>query len=277
MHRLAIHTMTTKPWDLPTAVAKYSAAGVRGVGLWRQWLAGRPLAASRALLDDHGLTAVSLVRGGFFPGLTAAERQAALDDNRRALDEAAAVGAPQVVLVCGAKPELSLPENRRQIADGIAACTGHAAALGVKLAIEPLHPMFADCRSAVNTIGQCNDMIDQLGDEWVGIAADVYHIWWDPQLEAEIRRAGRRVVGFHVCDWLTPTTDFLNDRGLMGEGCIDIRGLRQMVEDTGFNGPIEVEIFSARHWARDQDQFLADILTAYQNHVATPGALTIPD
>lgn len=277
MHRLAIHTMTTKPWDLPTAVAKYSAAGVRGVGLWRQWLDGRPLTASRALLGDHGLTAVSLVRGGFFPGLTAGERQAALDDNRRALDEAAAVGAPQVVLVCGAKPELSLPENRRQIADGIAACIGHAAALGVKLAIEPLHPMFADCRSAVNTIGQCNDMIDQLGDEWVGIAADVYHIWWDPQLEAEIRRAGRRVVGFHVCDWLTPTTDFLNDRGLMGEGCIDIRGIRQMVEDTGFNGPIEVEIFSTRHWARDQDQFLADILTAYQNHVAAPGAPAIPD
>ena len=181
--RLAIHTMTTKPWDLPTAVAKYSAAGVRGVrgvGLWRQWLDGRPLAESRALLDDHGLKAVSLVRGGFFPGLTVAERQAALDANRRALDEAAAVGAPQVVLVCGAKPELGLAENRKQITDGIGACIDHAASAGVKLAIEPLHPMYADCRSAVNTIGQCNDMIDQLGSDHVGIAADVYHIWWDP-------------------------------------------------------------------------------------------------
>jgi sugar phosphate isomerase/epimerase len=267
MQRLAIHTMTTKPWDLTTAVRKYSAAGVHGVGLWRQWLDGRPPAESRALLDDHGMRAVSLVRGGFFPGLTTAERQAALDDNRRALDEAASVGAPQVVLVCGAKPELSLAENRRQITDGIAACIDQAAALGVMLAIEPLHPMYADCRSAVNTLGQCNDMIDQLGDAWVGIAADVYHIWWDPQLEAEIRRAGKRIIGFHVCDWLTPTNDFLNDRGLMGEGCIDIKGIRRMIEATGFNGPIEVEIFSTRHWQRDQDDFLADILAAYKQHV----------
>jgi sugar phosphate isomerase/epimerase len=235
--------------------------------LWRQWLEGRALGESRALLDDHGLKAVSLVRGGFFPGLSQPERQAALDDNRRALDEAAAVGAPQVVLVCGAKPGLSLAENRSQITEGIAACIDHAAAVGVKLAIEPLHPMYADCRSAVNTLGQCNDMIDQLGDAWVGIAADVYHIWWDPQLELEIRRAGSRIIGFHVCDWLTPTTDFLNDRGLMGEGCIDIKGIRRMVEDTGFDGPIEVEIFSTRHWARDTDDLLAAILSAYQQHV----------
>lgn len=267
LDRLAIHTMTTKPWDLPTAVRNYSAAGVRGVGLWRQWLEGRTLAESRALLDDHGMQAVSLVRSGFFPGIDEKERQAALDDNRRALDEAAAVGAPQVVLVCGAKPELSLAENRRQITDGIAACIPHAAALGVKLAIEPLHPMYADCRSAVNTIGQCNEMIDQLGEAWVGIAADVYHIWWDPTLATEIKRAGKRIIGFHVCDWLTPTQDFLNDRGLMGEGCIDIKGIRGMVEAAGFDGPIEVEIFSNRLWATDQDRFLAKIITAYQQHV----------
>lgn len=265
--RLAIHTITTKQWDLPTAVKKYAAAKVAGIGIWRQWLEGRTLAESRALLADHGIQAVSLVRGGFFPGLDAKERQAALDDNRLALDEAAAVGAPQVVLVCGAKPELSLAENRKQITDGIAACIDHAATVGVKLAIEPLHPMYADCRSAVNTIGQCNDMIDQLGSDHVGIAADVYHIWWDPQLEREIRRAGNRIIGFHVCDWLTPTTDFLNDRGLMGEGCIDIKGIRAMVEAAGFDGPIEVEIFSTRHWSRDPDEFFQDILTAYQNHV----------
>ena len=267
LDRLAIHTMTTKPWDLPTAVRKYSSAGIRGVGLWRQWLEGRSLSESRALLDDHGMQTVSLVRSGFFPGLDAKERQTALDDNRRALDEAAAVGAPQVVLVCGAKPELSLTENRKQITDGIAACIPHAESLGVKLSIEPLHPMYADCRSAVNTIGQCNDMIDQLGESWVGIAADVYHIWWDPMLETEIHRAGKRIIGFHVCDWLTPTNDFLNDRGLMGEGCIDIRGIRKMVESSGFDGPIEVEIFSSRLWATDQDQFLSNIITAYQQHV----------
>lgn len=267
LSRLAIHTMTTKPWDLPTACAKYSAAGVPGVGLWRQWLDARPLAESKRMLDDHGLKAVSLVRSGFYPYLNETEKLAAFDDNIKALDEAAAVGASQVVLVCGAKPELSLPENRRHITEGIASLVEHAGHVGVKLSIEPLHPMYADCRSAVNTIGQCNDMIDQIGDEWVGIAADVYHIWWDPQLEQEVKRAGQRIIGFHVCDWMTPTADMLNDRGLMGEGCIDNRGIRKLVESAGFDGPIEVEVFSTRHWERDQDEYLADIIAAYKEHV----------
>ncbi|MFP4674233.1 MAG: sugar phosphate isomerase/epimerase family protein [Opitutales bacterium] len=267
LSRLAIHTMTTKPWDLPTACRKYAAAGIPALGVWRPWLEGRPLNESRALLDDHGLQAASLVRGGFFPWINDAEKQSSHDDNRRALDEAAALGAPHVVLVCGAKPELSLSENRRQITEGIAALTGHAAATGVQLAIEPLHPMYADCRSAVNTIGQCNDMIDTIGSDTVGIAADVYHIWWDPQLETEIKRAGRRIIGFHVCDWMTPTNDFLHDRGLMGEGCIDNSGIRRLVESTGFNSWIEVEVFSTRHWNRDQDEYLADIIEAYKQHV----------
>ena len=119
----------------------------------------------------------------------------------------------------------------------------------------------------MNTIGQANDIIDQVGDEWVGIAADVYHIWWDPQLEGEITRAGSRIIGFHVCDWLTPTNDFLNDRGIMGEGCINIRGIRQLVEATGFQGWIEVEIFSDRYWAADQDKYLTQIKNAYLQHV----------
>jgi len=265
--RLAIHTMTTKPWDLPTACAKYAGAGVPGVGVWREWLHGRSLAESRKLLDGNGLAAASMVRGGFFPAPDAPERQAAIDDNRRALDETAAIGADQLVLVCGARPELSLAENRRQIADGIAACVDHAKSVGVRLAIEPLHPMYADCRSAVNTVGQCNDMIDAIGDGIVGIALDVYHVWWDPRLKDEIARAGRRIFGFHVCDWMTPTQDLLADRGLMGEGCIDIPGIRASVEAAGFDGWIEVEVFSARHWSRDQDAYLGDIVEAYEKHV----------
>lgn len=267
LDRLAIHTMTTKLWDLPTACSKYSNAGAPGIGLWRQWLASRPLQESRRILDDHGLKAVSLVRGGFFPYLDDKQKYQALDDNTKALDEAAAVGAPQVVLVCGAEPTLSLPENRRHITEGIAYLVEHAEKVGVKLSIEPLHPMYADCRSAVNTIGQCNDIIDQIGSDWVGIAADVYHIWWDPSLEKEVTRAGNRIIGFHVCDWMTPTGDMLNDRGLMGEGCIDNRGIRQLVESTGFSGPIEVEIFSTRHWESDQDEYLEKIIQAYQEHV----------
>jgi sugar phosphate isomerase/epimerase len=261
--KLAIHTMTTKPWDFPTACSKYAQAGIKGVGVWRAWLEGRPLAESKKILDDHGLSAVSLVRGGFFVGKDAAARQKAHDENKRCLDEAAAIGAPQVVLVCGALPGIPLTEARQQITAGIAACVAHAAQCGVKLAIEPLHPMYASDRSAVNTIGQANDIIDQTGSEWVGIAADVYHIWWDPHLPQEIKRAGSRIIGFHVCDWLSPTKDLLNDRGLMGEGCIDIPTLRQLVEATGFKGFNEVEIFSDRWWAQDQDHYLNQIKEAY--------------
>lgn len=264
---IAIHTITTKAWDLPTAAKKYSAAGVRGIGIWRQWLEGRPLAESRQILDDYGLTAVSLVRSGFFPHLNPAEKQSALDDNLLALDQAAALAAPQVVLVCGAKPELPISESRRHIEEGLAACLPHAQALDIKLAIEPLHPMYADCRSAINTLGQTNDLLDRLDHPQLGIAADVYHLWWDPNLAQEIERAGSRICAFHVCDWLTPTNDFLNDRGLMGDGCIDIKGIRRQVEATGFNGWNEVEIFSTRWWSHDPDDYLAKILQAYQQHV----------
>jgi sugar phosphate isomerase/epimerase len=267
LDRLAIHTMTLKSWDLPTACAKFSAAGVKGVGLWRQWLEGRPLSESRQVLDDHGCRAVSLVRGGFFAHATPAAREAARADNLKAIEEAVAVGAPQIVLVCGADPALPIAESRRYIAKGLADLIPAAQAAGVRLAIEPLHPMYADCRSAINTIGQCNDLIDELGDETLGIAADVYHIWWDPDLEREIKRAGQRIIAFHVCDWLTPTSDFLNDRGLMGEGCIRIPEIRAAVEATGFQGPLEVEIFSTRWWAADPDLYLQEILSAYQKHV----------
>lgn len=267
LDKCAIHTITTKQWDLPTACERFSRAGVRGVGVWRQWLDGRPLAESQKMIADAGLVPVSLVRGGFFPGVTEADRQTAIDENRRCLDEAAAIGADQVVLVCGASPKIPLPEARRQITEGIAACVPHARSLGVKLAIEPLHPMYADCRSAVNTVGHANDIIDQTSEEWVGIAVDVYHVWWDPQIEFEIARAGRRICGFHVCDWRTPTVDFLNDRGLMGEGCIDIPYLRGLVEAAGFDGFNEVEIFSDRLWAMDPDAYLEAIVKAYLEHV----------
>ena len=265
--RLAIHTMTTKPWSIETAVQKYTAAEVPGITVWRQWLEGRELPQVRTLLDDHGLKVAAHCRGGFFPAMTFHDRQAAIDDNKRCIDEAAAIGAPMVVLVCGAVPGQPLTDSRQQITDGIAACLDHAKANNIKLAIEPLHPMYADDRSAVNTLGQANDICDVLQSPLVGIAADVYHLWWDPALEQEIARAGSRICGFHVCDWLTPTSDLLLDRGLMGEGCIDIPQIRQWIEATGFDGFIEVEIFSERHWEFDQDSFLSKIKQAYLNHV----------
>ena len=269
LDRLCIHTITTKPWAIETSAAKFAAAGVKGITVWRDALAGRDIARTGQGLRDHGLAVVSLCRGGFFPAVTATARQAALDDNRRAIAEAHALGAPLVVLVCGAVPGQPLAESRRQISDGIAALLPDCHASGVKLAIEPLHPMYADTRSAVNTLAQANDMVEQLRSPLVGVAVDVYHVWWDPALEAEIARCGRlgALFAYHVCDWRTPTLDLLNDRGLMGEGCIPLRQIRGWVEATGFRGFNEVEVFSTRLWAVDQDEYLQKIVQAYRNHV----------
>jgi sugar phosphate isomerase/epimerase len=263
LSRLCIHTITTKPWSLAQAVEGYARAGVPGVTVWRQWLEPLGLAESAKLLRGSGLDVVSLCRGGFFPAETAAGRRDAIDDNRRAIEEAAAIGAPLIVLVCGAVPGMDLVEARKQISEGIAACVEDAQAAGVRLSIEALHPMYADSRSAVNTLRQANDMVEALATPSVGVTVDVYHLWWDPDLEAEIRRAGRNILSFHVCDWRTPTRDLLNDRALMGDGCIDIRRIRGWVEETGFSGYIEVEIFSDEHWAGDQAAFVEKIKAAY--------------
>ena len=268
LSRLCIHTITTKPWDIETAARRFSQAGVGGITVWRDALEGRDIKRTGNMLRDCNLKIVSLCRGGFFPALESSGREAAIDENRRAIDEAASLGAPLVVLVCGAVAGQSLNDSRKQIHDGIAAILPHAEAAGVRLAIEPLHPMYADSRSAINTLAQANDLAEDLNSPWVGVAVDVYHLWWDPSLEREIRRCGENgnLSAFHICDWKTPTTDLLNDRGLMGEGCINIRQIREWVEAAGFNGFNEVEIFSSRYWAEDQSVFLDQIKQAYLEH-----------
>jgi len=269
LDRLCVHTITTKPWAIETSAAKFAQAGVKGITVWRDTLAGRDIAKTGQLLRDHGLSVVSLCRGGFFPAATATDRTKAIDDNRQAVAEAHALGAPHVVLVCGAVPGQPLAESRKQILDSIAAVLPDCQAAGVKLAIEPLHPMYADSRSAVNTLAQANDMVATLRSPFVGVAVDVYHLWWDPALETEIARCGRlnALFAYHVCDWRTPTVDLLNDRGLMGEGCIPLRQIRGWVEATGFRGFNEVEVFSTRLWATDQDDYLKQIVQAYRDHV----------
>ena len=268
LSRLCIHTITTKPWPIETAIERFSAQGVGAMTVWRDALEGRDIAAAGKRVRDAGMDVVSLCRGGFFPAETAATRQEALDDNRRAIDEAAALGAPLVVLVCGAVPGQPLDVSRGQIRDGIEAVLPHAQAAGVKLGIEPLHPLYADSRSAVNTMAQANDIAEKINSPFVGVVVDVYHLWWDPDLETEIRRCGQmgKLFAFHVCDWRTPTEDMLNDRGLMGEGCINIRQIRGWVEEAGFDGYNEVEIFSNRYWAMEQEQFLERIVEAYTKH-----------
>ena len=265
LSRLSIHTMTTKPWSLEQSVTNYARAGVRGITVWRQHLAPYGASAGARMLKNADLTCTALCRGGFFPAMDHAGRLQALDDNRRAIADAAALGAPMVVLVCGAVPGMPLAEARRMVEDGIRAVEPEARAAGVVLAIEPLHPMYAADRSCITTLGESRRLCERIASPFVKIALDVFHVWWDPELEAEIARCGAAnlIAGFHLCDWRAPLRDMLNDRSLMGDGCIPIRDIRQQVRATGFTGWDEVEIFSDELWSLDQSEVLARILAAY--------------
>ena len=267
--RLCIHTITTKPWKIEEAAKHFADAGVKGITVWRDALEGRNIKATGNMLRNHDLNIVSLCRGGFFPSKDIYKRKLAIDDNRKAIEEAAALGTSMIVLVCGAEPSQSLEESRKQIHDGIAAILPDAQAAGIKLAIEPLHPMYADTRSAINTLAQANDMAEIFNSPFVGVAIDVYHVWWDATLEQEIKRCGKNnnLFAFHVCDWKLLTTDLLNDRGLMGEGCIPIKQITEWVDMTGFQGFREVEIFSNSYWKEDQHIFLEKIIRAYKEYV----------
>ena len=266
LNRLCIHTITTKPWTIEESIEKYARAGVKGITIWRDTLENRNRKEIGKKIEDAGLEIISMCRGGFFPKATAEERQISIKDNLALIDEAAEVGAPLIVLVCGAEPTLSLDQSRNQITEGIIQMNSYAREKGVKLAIEPLHPMYADTRSAVNTMEQANDMCEEINDGNVGIAVDVYHLWWDHHLKEQISRAGAKnnIMAFHTCDWKSPTTDLLLDRGLMGEGIAPIREIRSWVEQAGFNGFIEVEVFSENHWKKDQNIFLGEIIEAYK-------------
>lgn len=269
LSKCAVHTITTKPLAIEAAIEQYAAAGFGGITVWRDAFQGRDLNKVKGQIGDAGLETVALVRGGFFCHGKADERQKAFADNRLAIREAEVLGAPMVVLVCGARPGQSLEDSRRQIRDGIGEILPHAEAAGVKLAIEPLHPMYADDRSAINTMASANEVAEYFKSDYVGVAVDVYHVWWDPDLKAQIQRCGKNgnLLAFHVCDWRTPTEDLLLDRGLMGDGCIDIPTIRGWVEDAGFDGFNEVEIFSKRHWQEDQAQWITKIRDAYLTSV----------
>jgi sugar phosphate isomerase/epimerase len=266
--KLCIHTITTKPWGIEVAAENYAAAGIKGITVWRDALESRNIRHTGQMLRKLDLTVVSLCRGGFFADKDLSGRKSAIDDNKKAIEEAAELGAPMLVLVCGAHPAQPLEESRKQICEGIMAILPDAAAAGIRLAIEPLHPMYADSRSAINTLAQANDMAEEIASAFVGVAVDVYHLWWDPNLEKEIKRCGknRNLFAFHICDWKVPTTDLLLDRGLMGDGCIPVREIASWVEAAGFDGFHEVEIFSTSYWKQDQREFLKRIIEAYKQH-----------
>jgi sugar phosphate isomerase/epimerase len=271
-HRwLSINTATVRAqWPLDRIIDECAARGIRAISPWRDQVADIGLARVAERLRATGVELSGYCRGGMFPAADAAGRRAALDDNRRAVDEAKTLNAPCLVLVVGGLPgalagralHKDLAVARQEVHDGIAATLEYAIQVGMPLAIEPLHPMYAAERACVNTLEQALDLCDaiepgaagELGFESaeraaLGVALDVYHVWWDPKLEAQIARAGRaRLLAFHVCDWLVPTNDLLNDRGMMGDGVIDIPKIRGWVEAAGYAGYSEVEIFSTEDW-----------------------------
>ncbi len=273
LSRCAVHTITNKPWTLAQCCENYASAGIGGISIWRDVVVseerGVGLAEAVRILQGVDLDVPAYVRGGFFPAAEPTDRQRAVDENKRCLDEAASLGAEQVVLVVGAVPGMPLDEARKQVADSIAACLPHAESLGVKLSIEPLHPMYAADKSCINRLAEARAVCEQLDHSMLGIAVDVYHVWWDPDLASEIVLAGQkgRLFGFHVCDWRVDTRHLLTDRGLMGDGCIDVRAIRNLVMQAGFDGYHEIEIFSESYWAMDQTEYLARIVDAYQRFV----------
>lgn len=242
--------------------------GITAISPWRDQVSSIGLSEAANIVRSNNLRVTGLCRGGMFPADTPAGRQASIDDNLRAIDEAATLGADCLVLVVGGLRGSSrdLVGARQMVADGIAAMLPHARASGVPLAIEPLHPMYAADRACVNTIDQALDIAGQLG-EGVGVAIDVYHVWWDPNLAPAIARAGHenRIYAHHICDWLVPTTDMLLDRGMMGDGVIDLSGIRRMIEAAGYPGPQEVEIFSRENWwKRSSDEILRTCIERFE-------------
>lgn len=250
--QLSMNLATTRgAWGFADAVDGCLRHGVTAISPWRDQVEAIGLDEAARIVKANGLRLTGLCRGGMFPADTPAGIAKANDDNQRAIDEAATLGADCLVLVVGGLPGSSkdLPGARQMVTDGIAAMLPHARASNVPLAIEPLHPMYAADRACVNTIDQALDICAELGDG-VGVAIDVYHVWWDPNLAAAIARAGEMnaIFAHHICDWLVPTKDMLLDRGMMGDGVIDLKAIRAMIEGAGFHGPQEVEIFSKDDW-----------------------------
>jgi len=263
-NRLALNTATTrKKWSLAEAIAGCARHGIKGIAPWRDQLQVMGVEAAARAIRGNGLTVTGLCRGGMFPAIDPAGRRAAIDENRRALEEAYRLQAQCLILVAGGLPDGSkdIAGARMQIQDGIAALLPLARQARIPLAIEPLHPMYAADRACINTLSQALDLCDALdppGEGGLGVAVDVYHVWWDPELERQIARAGKaRLLAFHICDWLVPTRDLLSDRGMMGDGVIDIPRIRSFLERAGYAGMHEVEIFSELDWwQRDPDEVL---------------------
>jgi sugar phosphate isomerase/epimerase len=280
LRHLSVNTATLrKQLDLPGIIEACAKRGIATISPWRDQVQAAGLPATAKQIADAGLKLSGYCRGGFFTAIDAAGQRAALDDNRIAIDEAKTLGAPCLVLVVGALPgalagkpaSKDIGLARAQVHDGIATTLDYARQAKMPLAIEPLHPMQAAERACVNTLEHALDLCDALDPERtgaLGVALDVYHTWWDPKLASQIARAGKeRLLAYHVCDWLVPTRDLVNDRGMMGDGIVELQKVRALVEAAGYTGPAEVEIFSDAWWARPADEVLDTVIARHRTVV----------
>ncbi|MFE6688065.1 sugar phosphate isomerase/epimerase family protein [Streptomyces sp. NPDC057743] len=303
LNRLSLNQETLRQWSLPELADGCARAGLRAVGLWRAPVHAYGVRAAARLLRDAGLTVSTLCRGGFFTAEDPAERAAALADNRAAIEEAATLGTNTLVLVSGGLPPGSrdLPGARERVADALAELAPYAAAHGVRLALEPLHPMYAADRCVVSTLAQALDLAERFPAAQVGVAVDTYHLWWDDTLTTQLARAGgevargatggvargateraanperrpaspppppSRIAAFQLADWITPLPEgVLLGRGQLGDGSVDLRWFRERVDATGYEGPIEVEIFNPSLWSRNAAEVLTEIITRFTQHV----------
>ncbi|WP_438487885.1 sugar phosphate isomerase/epimerase family protein [Streptomyces sp. S186] len=273
LSRLSLNQETVRQWSLPELADGCARAGLRGVGLWRAPVRAYGVRAAARLVRDAGLAVSSLCRGGFFTAEDPVERRAALADNRAAVEEAAALGTGTLVLVSGGLPPGSrdLPGARERVADALAELAPYAAERGVRLALEPLHPMYAADRCVVSTLAQALDLAERFPAGQVGVVVDSYHLWWDDTLAAQLDRAARpcRIAAFQLADWITPLPEgVLLGRGQLGDGAVDLRWFRERVDAAGYRGPIEVEIFNPALWSRDGAEVLAEVVARFTTHVA---------
>ena len=256
IRRLSFNQATAERASLTEVIESCARHHVPAISVWRHKLAQTGADAAARQIRDAGLTVSSVCRGGMFPAATKEERAVRIDDNRRAIDDAATLGAEVLVLVCGAAPDRDLGAARAMVADGIAEIAPYAAERNVRLGIEPLHPAFCAERSCITTMREARLMSERYDASNVGVVVDVYHVWWDPERAEEIARLGDRIAGFHTNDWLVPVKNVLMNRGMMGDGVIELRRIRGEVERAGYSGPIEVEIFNETLWERPVDELV---------------------
>jgi sugar phosphate isomerase/epimerase len=266
LQRLSFNQMTADPWSLEQVVRNCSSSGISYIGVWRHKLDGDTAKASE-MIRSEGMCVSSLCRGGWFSAPTPEERRKRIADNRIAIEEAAQLGAPVLVIVSGPANGQTLDDARSTVLDGLREVLPDAEKAGVTLGIEPLHPMYAAERSVVVTLKQANDMVDQLSSPSAGVVVDVFHVWWDPEVMQQIERARGKIAGFHVSDWPVPLPGILMGRGMMGEGIIELRRLRQAVDAAGYDGPIEVEIFNDEIWKNADRGLLGRIQRSFIEHV----------